>query len=100
MCDLKRTHLSVEHTLAGGKPCRRGTVFDVPREQRGVCAEGHTPERGTHARRGKSAVVELSLTCRENRDVCDLKVTHPSVEHTLAGGKPCRRGTVFDVLRE
>ena len=31
----------------------------------------------------------LSLTCCENRDVCDLKRTHLSVEHTLAGGKPC-----------
>jgi hypothetical protein len=32
--------------------------------------------------------VVRSLTCRENREVCALKVTHPSVEHTLAGASP------------
>jgi hypothetical protein len=29
---LRCTHLSVEHTLAGGKSRRRGAVFDVLRE--------------------------------------------------------------------
>ena len=28
------------------------------------------------------------MTCCENRDVCDLKCTHLSVEHTLAGASP------------
>jgi len=51
---IKCTHLSGGPTLAGGKPCRRGAVFDVPREQRGAYAEVHTPERGTHARRGQA----------------------------------------------
>ncbi len=34
------------------------------------------------------AVVALSLTCCENREVCAMKCTHPSVEHTLAGASP------------
>ena len=71
-----------------GKPCRRGTVFDVLREQRGVCAECTHPSV-EHTLAGASpAIVALSLTCCENRDLCDSKCTHLSVEHTLAGASP------------
>jgi len=67
------------------KPCCRGTVFDVLREQRGVCAHPSVE----HTLAGASpAIVALSLMRYENREMCAVECTHLSVEHTLTGASP------------
>jgi hypothetical protein len=49
----------------------------------GVCAEVHTPERGTYARRGavgaSPAFVALTLTHCENREVGALFINGPLI---------------------
>jgi hypothetical protein len=50
---LTCTHLSVVHTLAGASPAVVAQSSDALRKSRCVGADVHTPERGTHALRGK-----------------------------------------------
>ena len=50
---LTCTHLSLGHTLAGASPAVEARSSDALRESRRVGTDVHTPERGTHARRGK-----------------------------------------------
>jgi hypothetical protein len=50
---LTCTHLSVGHTIAGASPAVVARSSDALGESRCGGDDVHTPERGTHARRGK-----------------------------------------------
>ncbi len=76
---LTCTHLSLGHTLAGASPAVVARSSDALRESRRVGTNVHTPERGTHDRRGKP--------CR--RGAVFGHATKVKV-----------RGAVFDALRE